>query len=285
MTEEVKSVGKELKSARRAKSWSVERAAYATKLRADIIAKIEADRYDQLPNPAYARGFVRIYARELGLDPYPILKRLNGVVDETADPGEFIPENLETLPNPMKKHIPKTQNVGLMVIAMIIFGGLLIGGIQLYRIWPVLFGNAQTSTLSELTAPMENPHIDDNNAEVRRAEPIAKAETVVATEEETSVKKAEPISASASVAHYLKLSADEDCWVKVQIVTSGKEVTVFEDLIPEGATIPADSEQGWTGEAFIVTIRDTSKVNITFDNQNYGKYDRSGYQTFRIPSN
>lgn len=282
-TETKVSVGKELKSARRSKGWSVERAAYATKLRADVITKIESDRYDLLPNPAYARGFVRIYARELGLDPFPILKRLNGVVDEADETSELLPETLESLPKPVKRQGAHAQNIGLFIVMMVIFGGLLIGGIQLYRIWPMLFGskNSSAPSLSELTKPIEvkEKKETESSEEVRKAEVVADAAPAA---EDMTVKRAEPLTVSAAN-NKLQLSADEECWVKVTSVNGGKETVVFEDVIPAGATMPADN--AWTADAFIVAIRDTAKVNIIYNGQNFGKYDRQGYQTFRIPAN
>jgi cytoskeleton protein RodZ len=66
------STGALLRSARRKRRVSVERAAEETKIRADFLMKMESDEFDFLA-PAYVRGFLRAYARFLGLDPVPLL--------------------------------------------------------------------------------------------------------------------------------------------------------------------------------------------------------------------
>lgn len=60
--------GAMLAAARQKKGWSVEQAASLVKLAPRQIQAIEADNYAALPGLAVARGFVRSYAKVLGLD-------------------------------------------------------------------------------------------------------------------------------------------------------------------------------------------------------------------------
>jgi len=61
-------VGKRLQQARLKKQLSVDEAARATKVRADRIVDLENDTYANFPNLAYAKGFLIIYAKYLGVD-------------------------------------------------------------------------------------------------------------------------------------------------------------------------------------------------------------------------
>jgi cytoskeleton protein RodZ len=69
-------VGASLRSAREARGESVLDAAHALKLAPRQIEAIELERFDQLPGPAFVRGFVRNYARYLGIDAEPLLAGL-----------------------------------------------------------------------------------------------------------------------------------------------------------------------------------------------------------------
>lgn len=69
-------VGAALRSAREARGESVRDAAHALKLSPRQIEAIELERFDQLPGPAFVRGFVRNYARYLGIDAEPLVAGL-----------------------------------------------------------------------------------------------------------------------------------------------------------------------------------------------------------------
>ena len=66
-------MGAYLRSARRRRRVSIERAAEDTKIRPDFLMRMESDEFDFLA-PAYVRGFLRTYARFLHVDPEPLLE-------------------------------------------------------------------------------------------------------------------------------------------------------------------------------------------------------------------
>jgi cytoskeleton protein RodZ len=66
------SIGAHLRSARRRRRVSIERAAEETRIRADYLMRMESDEFDFLA-PAYVRGFLRSYARFLSVDPEPLI--------------------------------------------------------------------------------------------------------------------------------------------------------------------------------------------------------------------
>src|SRR5918998_127408 len=67
-----RTAGEFLRAARRRRRVSIERAAEETRIRADYLMRMESDEFDFLA-PAYVRGFLRSYARFLGVDPAPLL--------------------------------------------------------------------------------------------------------------------------------------------------------------------------------------------------------------------
>ena len=68
--------GAALAAARQKKGWTIEQAASLVKLAPRQIQAIEADNYAALPGLAVARGFVRSYAKVLGLDVHAVTASL-----------------------------------------------------------------------------------------------------------------------------------------------------------------------------------------------------------------
>jgi len=78
------SIGQVLRDAREAQGMSLEDAAARLRLMQRQIVAIEADEFESLGQPVFARGFVRNYSRMLGLDPEALLARMEGAPAEPA---------------------------------------------------------------------------------------------------------------------------------------------------------------------------------------------------------
>jgi len=86
-------LGQQLKAAREAKGVSAHDAGAATKILTKMIIAMEADDFSGMAAPTYAKGFIRIYAGYLGLNPEPLVEEymlkhappgLKPLVDETS---------------------------------------------------------------------------------------------------------------------------------------------------------------------------------------------------------
>jgi cytoskeletal protein RodZ len=80
-------IGNTLRTERERRGLTIDDAAEATRIRATLLAAIEAEEFDRLPGPTYARGFLRSYAELLGLDPQPLVDEFN--VRYAAAPWEL----------------------------------------------------------------------------------------------------------------------------------------------------------------------------------------------------
>ena len=70
-------IGQKLEEARNRKGISIREASESTKIRGDFLTSFEAGKFDlQLPE-VYLRGFIRVYARFLGIDPESAVDDLN----------------------------------------------------------------------------------------------------------------------------------------------------------------------------------------------------------------
>ena len=69
------SLGQILRSARERRGATPSQAAAATRIKMQHIEAMEADQFQRIPAPTYAKGFLRMYAEYLGLDPAPLVRQ------------------------------------------------------------------------------------------------------------------------------------------------------------------------------------------------------------------
>jgi cytoskeletal protein RodZ len=82
-------IGACLRDARESRGISLDEAAQVTRVGKNYLFAIEAGAFDKLPNPAYGKGFIRIYAKYLGLSADEILSRYEqGLSAPTVKPEE-----------------------------------------------------------------------------------------------------------------------------------------------------------------------------------------------------
>lgn len=82
--------GKILHRARREKGISLEQAARATKMRAARIVDLENDNYAQFPNIAYAKGFLLLYGKYLGVDVSAYANSFQNSTRVSVDEYEYL---------------------------------------------------------------------------------------------------------------------------------------------------------------------------------------------------
>ncbi len=78
----MESPGEYLKRERELRGVSLEDIAETVKLSVRVLNALEDDRYDELPHPAYVKGFIRCYARYLGLDENDAVLRYEAYLRE-----------------------------------------------------------------------------------------------------------------------------------------------------------------------------------------------------------
>ena len=294
------SIGSQLSVARLRHGWTVEETAARTRLHVNVIRNLEADRFDKLPSLAYIRGFLRIYARELGLDPKAVLREFQPNAPEAEDSIlDLRPEMLESLPTRAAEPVVTSRKLGFGVLAGAAVFVLTVLGIQMYRVWPVK-SPKDPSTLAPIGADQKTGSATKPEATKTRAEgeeTLVKAAVPVKTEE-TAVPAANPPPATSlppvqssdqatpkpAIPHQLRIYAKKDTWVRIVTIQDGKEEVVFEDTIDEDEMMPRKRDEAWTGDSFIVTTREAADAEIIFNDSNFGTYEKPGPQTFRLPA-
>jgi len=96
MTESVaSSVGQVLRDTREAQGITLEEVAGRLRLMHRQVEAMETDDFESLGQPVFARGFVRNYARLLGLEPEALLARMEGAPEEkpAVSPADSAPQH------------------------------------------------------------------------------------------------------------------------------------------------------------------------------------------------
>lgn len=97
----MKEIGERLKAARIAKGLSLEDVQQALKIRRRYLEAIEGGRIGEIPGLVYARGFIRSYARLLGVDVEADLVAASGPREGPMEPGAHpVGENPAPTPPP-----------------------------------------------------------------------------------------------------------------------------------------------------------------------------------------
>ena len=97
-------VGNTLRERRKQQSLTASQAAAGTRLKLQVIEALENEDYDRIPAPIYVKGFMKIYAEYLGLDPQPLIDEYeSGPPVGTAKEPEPVTEARE-VPRPGRMH-------------------------------------------------------------------------------------------------------------------------------------------------------------------------------------
>ena len=129
-------IGQQLARARAAKGLTLDEAAHLTKVRPDKLVALEQDDYSAFPNNTYARGFLHLYGRFLGVDVGPLANQLESGNPISMQDYQYL--NAELEPEPEQRHRNRPREVESRrpsVAPLIVFVVLLVGaamGIHFY---------------------------------------------------------------------------------------------------------------------------------------------------------
>ncbi|WP_322802516.1 helix-turn-helix domain-containing protein [Thermoflexus sp.] len=114
-------IGEQLRAAREARGISLEEAAAGTRIKRIYLEALENEAFSLLPSPAHARGFLRRYARWLGLDETALLAEWDGMPTAVppAQPSRM-PSMFELTRIPARPALPwrPLASIGLAILLL-----------------------------------------------------------------------------------------------------------------------------------------------------------------------
>ena len=124
------SMGRELRRAREARGDSIQDVADAIKLNPRQVIALEQERFDELPGRAFARGFLRNYARHIGLDVDRMMARFDEAggsgsreLDELVGPGTSVAGTV-TLGGDSPRRRASGGNWGAILLGLLVLGAV-----------------------------------------------------------------------------------------------------------------------------------------------------------------
>ena len=202
-------VGERLRAAREAQGLTLDDIAASTRIPRRHLQTIEDGRYDGLPAPTYSAGFIKSWARRLGLNGQALADEFR------AEMGGGAVERTQSLPyEPADPR--RTPPVGLALLALLVAVVLLLG----YLYW-----RGTTEQPSQLAATTTD--------QAPAPKPVAAAPTVPA------VPTAAPSVAAPQPNGPVVVGASQDVWIKV----SDQGKTLFMNVLHPGDhfQLPADA--------------------------------------------
>jgi cytoskeletal protein RodZ len=233
-TEGGKRTGAMLLAARTAAGLELTDVARETRVPLRHLQALENDAHDQLPALPYAIGFVKSYARAVGLDPETVADHFRS---ETSK-GAHVPTAL-TLEPLDERRLPSRGLVWLSVgVVVAIIAGLSAWGAG-------LFDPPAPTVIA--TAPPETT----TAAEPAATDP-AQATASAATPGATAAVAGTPISAAGAVV----LTAREDVWVKIYDNTTKTTAKIGILKAGESFAVPPQPPglMLWTGKAGAIDV-------------------------------
>jgi cytoskeleton protein RodZ len=234
----VPSPGRSLAEARAARGLTVTEVAHRLKFAPRQIEALEADRYDALAGPAFARGMARAYAKLLGIDAEAIVGALNERLPRaraanTPSPGLQVP-------------FPRARRPGSF--AYLIFSGVLIVGVAGVLVEWLLRPDSVTEVVPAPAAPA--PVLAQATASVIDSPPPAE-------EAPAPAATAEPAPAPVAAERRIELVFERESWVEVR--DAGGRVLLSRLNAP-------GSRQQLAGEApFSIVIGNAGGVRLRYN--------------------
>jgi cytoskeletal protein RodZ len=112
-------LGSKLKQAREARGVPLSEVEWATKIKSAYLEALEEENYSAIPGAVYTRGFLRTYARYLGIDPDPLIAEYNA----TAGATEIISTRPAVTVEPRRLMVTPAMVVGVALILLLaVFG-------------------------------------------------------------------------------------------------------------------------------------------------------------------
>lgn len=233
--------GHELAAARERAGISFEAMATTLHLPADQVRALEADEYSRLPPPAYVRGYLRAYAREVGMDADEVVAHYDAIRGEVEEPELVVHQGV---PDPAGGRGPV---LALLLVGVVAVAGALAWWLQQSPVSPVadsgdggMIESADVAT-GAATEPVQDDRAEDIG-EADRNETAELEPTEPEAPETGDAADAEPVAAVTDMEDAIEeTAAEEDPATEDTDVERTSEAAGGEEAV-DGANTAATGE-------------------------------------------
>jgi cytoskeleton protein RodZ len=268
--------GDRLRREREMRGITLDEITESTKISRRHLEALEGEHFDQLPGGVFNKGFVRAYARFLGLDEDQAVADYSAASNEQPQPENKFPLEIHEEPN--RDLNPRSSSLPL-VFAIAALVGVLLG----YGFWvkskphssaavektqqaaPVNSASEpQTSALPAQPVTSSSPEVSKDSASAAKQTPAQVPESsrpVAPKRDAVASDTADDPPPGKEKAFFVQVSAKEDSWVS--IVADGKSVMQ--------RVLPADkNKKVKAGKSLILRTGNAGGIEVTFNGRPLG---------------
>jgi cytoskeleton protein RodZ len=265
------SLGQYLREAREEKGWTLEQAAFKTRILYQYLKAVEDDNYEQLPAEVFAKGFVRSYARLLGLDELQILPRFDesgGQFYAKRDEREQLTRRVRE--EARRKKANKLIVAGMVSVALVVL--LLVTGHDRNRARPRMEPPqepASPANSAQLIPPSQSETPTRLEPAARSESGAREAEQPASIEVERNFSPLLPLEGIVPDGSKLvvEVEAVERAWILVQ---------ADKDPAQEVMLSPGERVRWSAEEKIRLTLGNAGGVRVSLNGKLQGPYGASG---------
>ena len=261
--------GDRLRREREMRGITLDEITESTKISRRHLEALETEHFDQLPGGVFNKGFVRAYARFLGIDEDRAVADYSAASNEQPEPENKFPLEIHDQPN--RDLNPRRSNLPL-IFAVAALVGVLVG----YGFWvkskphnsaPVE-NTRQPAPASAVPAPQTSggtpqsatssaPDSTNDSVSVPKQAPVASQPA----EPRRQAAPTESNAPAAGNAFFVQIVAKEDSWVS--IVADGKSVM-------ERVLTADKSKKVKAGKSLILRTGNAGGIEVSFNGRPLG---------------
>jgi cytoskeleton protein RodZ len=248
--------GDRLRREREMRGITLDEITESTKISRRHLEALEGEHFDQLPGGVFNKGFVRAYARFLGIDGDQAVADYAAASNEQPEPEDKFPLEIHEQPkrnlNPRRSYLPLAFAIAALV-------GVLVG----YMFWAKSRPHgAESAAASTQQAP---PAAATTETPAKGPEPAAEsvppASDTTAAETKQPAQAAPEKPAKPEKVFFVQVKAKEDAWVS--IVADGKSVME--------RVLTADKKKKIkAGKTLVLRTGNAGGIEVTFNGVSLG---------------
>ena len=257
------SFGDRLRREREMRGVTLDEISASTKIARRHLEALETEHFDSLPGGVFNRGFVRAYARFLGIDEDQAVADYVSASDEQSQPEPSFP--LEIQPNTDPQLNPRRSSLPLLLALLALVIVLAIFWARNKRQPEAVENSAGSATSaatpSAATAPPAEPAPSSTQSAPSVTTPLPTPAAVTSPENSPANASAAPQS-PAERTFSVKVEAKEEAWVTV--TADGKTII-------SGKTLKAGEQQVvHAGKRIVLVTRNAGGIDVSFNGKPLG---------------
>ena len=229
----------------------------STKISRRHLEALEGEHFDQLPGGVFNKGFVRAYARFLGIDEDQAVADYSAASNEQPEPEDKFPLEIHEEP---KRHLNRRRSRLPAAFAIAALAGVLVG----YAFWvksrPHANESAAASTrqASPVAATTE-PRVNSPMPAAESAPPAREVTSASSPRQPAQAAPEKPVKPEK--VFVVQVKAKEDSWVS--IVADGKSVM-------ERVLTAEKNKKIKAGKTLILRTGNAGGIEVTFNGVSLG---------------